>query len=605
MSLPRVRRLERAVADQIAAGEVVERPASIVKELLENSLDAGASQIEVRIEGAGVDLVWVRDNGHGIAPEDLPLALERHATSKIASAMDLLDVGTLGFRGEALASVASVARVRLSSALHDAKTGHQVEIHGGTEVANTPCAHNPGTTVEVRDLFYNTPARRKFLKTERTELARIEQVVRRLSLAHVDVGFVLQHGSGAQRQVRLQLPQGQLDDRLAQVLSPAFVEQSIAIDQQRDDPEFGLYRLHGWVGLPSHNRRQTDQQYFFVNGRAISDKVVGHAVRQAYRDVMFHGRHAVFALFLDLPEEGVDVNVHPTKHEVRFRETRQVHDFIFGALHRALRDIRPGDVAHAVPELPTDNPPAAGFALETPSVRQSSMRFAAASPAAASGGPSPGLLAAFAEQQPAWAEVAEPAAEIPPLGYAIGQLHGVYVLAQNAEGLIIVDMHAAHERITYEKLKAQAQDRSIPRQTLLVPLALDVATADAELVEAMSAELAQVGIVIDRSGPQAITVREIPALIAPRQAEGLVQDLLSDLASFGTSEELKRREFDLLASMACHGSVRANRKLSLLEMNALLREMENTENGGLCNHGRPTYFSYDMQALDKLFYRGQ
>jgi DNA mismatch repair protein MutL len=606
LSLPRVKRLSAFVADQIAAGEVIERPSSIVKELVENSLDAGADRIEVRTEGGGVGLIWVQDNGHGMVADDLALALERHATSKIASARDLLGVGSLGFRGEALASVASVARVKLVSATRDGGAGAHHEVHGGRLVNDGPVAHNPGTTVEVRDLFYNTPARRKFLKTERTEMARIDQVVRRLSLAHMDVGFGLRQATSrsADSTRQLALPPGRINERLAHVLSKAFVEESVVIDESRDD-----YQLHGWVGLPSHHRRQTDQQYFYVNGRAITDKLVGHAIRQAYQDVMFHGRHAVFVLFLTLPEAMVDVNVHPTKHEVRFRDARRVHDFIFASLHRALRDLRPSGSSGSIERTthPSETlPPDARLSprlqvsgqLVSTVPRQSGLALAESVGAAPQGG----LAQLVSEQAPGWAQQTS---ELPPLGYALGQVHGVYIVAQNADGLVLVDMHAAHERIVYEKLKAQAAATGIVRQTLLVPLNLDVTVAEADLVEDLAEQLAEVGMVIERAAPQVIVVREMPAQLPTRDSAQIIRDFLGELAEFGSSREIERRQLDLLATVACHGSVRANRALSALEMNALLREMENTENAGLCNHGRPTYFMQSMTALDKLFYRGQ
>lgn len=604
------------MADQIAAGEVVERPASIVKELIENSLDAGATQIDVRTEQGGVGLIWVQDDGHGLLPEDLPLALERHATSKINDAQDLLGVGSLGFRGEALASVASVARVRLSSATAQAPMGAVREVHGGVLVEEAPLAHNPGTTVEVRDLFFNTPARRKFLKTERTEMSQIDQVIRRLSLAHMQVGFSLRQASSNAKQARaLSLPAGRIEERLSQVLTPDFVEHSVVIDEAGD----GMH-LHGWVGLPQHHRRLADQQYFYVNGRAIRDKLVGHAIRQAYRDVMFHGRHAVFVLFLDLPQAAVDVNVHPTKHEVRFRESRSVHDFIFGSLNRALRDVRPG--------VSTDDTGPAGAALQQRAAapawvsdtaaeaasRQAPLslsQYAPAQQAHAEPSAPGGLAQLVAEQAPDWAQPTAASLAAPgdtttaPLGYALGQLHGVYILAQNSSGLVIVDMHAAHERVTYEKLKQQVENADIPRQRLLVPQNLDVTAAEADLVEELAEELATAGLVIERSGLQSISLREVPALLTNKDLQTMVRDFLAELVVYGSSDRLQRGQFDLLASIACHGSVRANRTLTIAEMNALLREMESTENAGLCNHGRPTYFIRSLGELDQLFYRGQ
>ena len=611
MANPRIKVLASAVADQIAAGEVVERPSSIVKELIENSLDASATRINIRTEDAGTSLVWIEDNGRGIHPQDLRLALTRHATSKITSSRDLMNVATLGFRGEALASVASVARVRLSSATADSESGFMCEIHGGEMVKEGPCAHNPGTTVEVRDLFYNTPARRKFLKTQRTEAQRIEQAVRRVSLARMDVGFSLRQVSASNQPSGrgdrvLELPAGRINERLAALLGRHFVEQSVVIDEERQE-----YRLHGWVGLPQHHRRQADQQYFYVNGRSIQDRIVAHAVRQAFRDVMFHGRHPVFVLFLELPGELVDVNVHPTKHEVRFRDARRVHDFIFASLNRALRMIRPEP---SEPESrsygsvdPSNEFPAAAPVQSALLLREGDAPTTDTVDAASAGlqATRRGLVddTDSASLAPLLRRSVDEST--PPLGFAIAQLHGVYVLAQNEHGLVIVDQHAAHERITYEKLKTQAREQGVASQPMLLPVTLDVSVQEAETVEALSDMLRSHGLVVDRAGQQVITVREIPALLSPQQAQDMVRDVIADLADFGSSDEIERRQFDVLASMACHGSVRANRKLSILEMNALLREMEHTENAGLCNHGRPTYFQQSMDQLDRLFYRGQ
>ena len=626
----RVKRLSSFVADQIAAGEVVERPASIVKELLENSLDAGASKVEVRTEAGGVDLVWVRDNGGGIHADDLPLALQRHATSKIASAEDLLGIDSLGFRGEALASVASVAKVKLQSATSADGGGWFVECHGGQTLDSGPAAHPMGTTVEVRDLFYNTPARRKFLKAERTEVNQIDQMLRRLSLAHIDVGFSLAQarttGSSGRVQQPLTLAAGNPEDRLARVLSAGFVANSVAIDEYNH----GL-RMHGWVGLPHHNRRQMDQQFFYVNGRAIRDKLVGHAIRQAYSDVMFHGRHAVYVLYLQLPADGVDVNVHPTKHEVRFRDARAVHDFIFSSLNRALRGLRPGQIEASTLVTEGRGSTARAF-TQQPSQRPfnlSSHMPSRPGPGAPAGGLAQllheqqqaggGALGSLAEDHGAWSEAAaqgiqtenqnqefeQNASGAHPLGYAIAQLHGVYILAQNQQGLVMVDMHAAHERIVYEQMKqAQARD-GIARQRLLVPLTFDVSEADANLVEEFTEPFDAAGLVVERIGQASVVVREVPVLLAKANIQEMVQDLLGELSEVGTGESIARKNFDVLATLACRGSVRANRQLSLTEMNALLRTMEVTENAGLCNHGRPTYIQRDLAELDRLFLRGQ
>ena len=624
--MSRVKVLSSFVADQIAAGEVVERPASIVKELIENSIDAEAREIEVRTEAGGVDLVWVRDDGGGIHSDDLPLALQRHATSKIGDAGDLIGIDSLGFRGEALASVASVAKVKLSSATSSEAGGWFVESHGGETQGSGPVAHPQGTTVEVRDLFYNTPARRKFLKSERSEIGQIDQILRRLSLAHMDIGFSLAQarttGSSARVNRPLRLAPGDPADRLCRVLSPDFVENSVYIDESNHD-----LRVFGWVGLPHHNRRQMDQQYFYVNGRAIRDKLVGHAIRQAYSDVMFHGRHAVYVLYLQLPADGVDVNVHPTKHEVRFREARQVHDFIFSSLNRALRGLRPGQLSN---NQATSGNVNAEFDSDLTRSSLSQQHPFELSNRSSGSGPAGGFTQLIYEQErslgdgasmveeqradwPAQAQTNDAAGsateqsseDAHPLGYAIAQLHGIYILAQNSQGLVMVDMHAAHERIVYEQMKeAQARD-GIARQRLLVPLTFNVTEQEANLAEECAEQLDAAGLIVERMGQSSVVVREVPVLLAKANVQEMVQDLLAELCEFGTGESIKRKNFDVLATLACRGSVRANRQLTITEMNALLRSMEVTENAGLCNHGRPTYIRRNLAELDRLFLRGQ
>ncbi len=586
----RIALLPQFLADQIAAGEVVERPASIVKELVENSLDAGAGRVKVLIEQGGVKRVRVTDDGHGIHPDDLTLAVSRHATSKVAGIDDLLGVKSLGFRGEALASAASVSRLTVSSRVRDEPQGFHIAVHGGEIVSDGPRGHPPGTTVEVEDLFYNTPARRRFLKTERTETQQVEAVLRRLALSRFDVGMELR--MGARRQT---MPAGDGMARLAAVLGPQFVERSLAIDEER-----GSMRLHGWVGLPTNSRGQADRQYFLVNGRAVRDKLVAHAVRQAYRDVLFHGRHPLFALYLELPPDEVDVNVHPTKSEVRFRKARDVHDFIFGRLNRALRDVRPGSVSapsgaamQAAEPARTGAATAASFGGTT-----GSLGLAVPNPG--------GSTLAVTEALASFGDAAAPdGEEVPPLGYAMAQLHGIYILAQNARGLVVVDMHAAHERITYEKLKQSAAGTGVVTQRLLVPMAMDTTEAEAELAETARDELSAMGIVLDRTGPCSVTLREVPALLAGADAEQLATDVLAELADTGEVRAIANRQDDLLASMACHASVRAHRRLTVAEMNALLREMEQTENAEQCNHGRPTFLVQTLEDLDRQFLRGR
>ena len=572
--MSRIHRLSEFVANQIAAGEVVERPASIVKELIENSLDAGARSIRTMIENGGTKRIVVQDDGAGIAPDDLRLAVSRFATSKITGPDDLDGVETLGFRGEALASAASVSRLSITSATA-AGEGMTLTVAGGSEQAFSPAAHPVGTTVEVADLFYNTPARRKFLKTERTETGHVSDVVRRLALAHADVAFELRHGQRALER----LPAGR---QLDAIMGSDFLSQAMAIDTGNGD-----LRLSGWIGLPGYTRAQANAQFFFVNGRAVQDRLAGHAVRQAYRDVMFHGRHPVFVLFLELNPGSVDVNVHPTKREVRFRDSRRVHDFVFASLHRLLTDVRPGaDPAAATGErLPPARPH--GHA----SLPQTSMS-----------------LSSLIAEAPATTLRDAPEmddGDVPPLGYALAQLHGVYILSQNAEGLVVVDMHAAHERITYEKLKTDYGSGKLTGQRLLVPIALDVTPREADLAETRAAELAKLGLTIDRIGPGSCVIREVPSLLADGDVAALVRDLLDEIAEFGTSDAIQTRAEALLASMACHGSARANRRLSVAEMNAILRDMETTPNGGQCNHGRPTYYVQSMRQLDHLFLRGR
>ena len=537
----------------------------------------------------------VVDDGHGIYPDDLPLAVSRHATSKVSNVDDLLGVRSLGFRGEALASAASVSRLTIASRVRDEPMGCHIAVHGGEVASEGPRGHPPGTTVEVQDLFYNTPARRRFLKSERTETQQVEAVLRRLALCRFDVGMELR--IGAKRQT---MPAGDAMTRLGAVLGPQFVDRSLAVDEER-----GGLRLHGWVGLPTNSRGRADRQFFFVNGRVVRDKLVAHAIRQAYRDVLFHGRHPLFALYLELPPDEVDVNVHPTKYEVRFRKARDVHDFLFGRLNRALRDVRPGSVP-----APSADAFQQGMRTREP-VQGSGIGGVAASFDGVTaklglGAPGGGSTLAVTEALAKYREpVAADGEDLPPLGYALAQLHGVYILAQNAGGLVVVDMHAAHERITYEKLKKSAAETGVVTQRLLVPLAFDTTESEADLAEAARDELSAMGMVMDRTGLCSVTVREVPALLSGADVEQLATDVLAELAEAGASREIGNRQDDLLASMACHASVRAHRTLTIAEMNALLRDMERTENAEQCNHGRPTFLVQTLEDLDRRFLRGQ
>ena len=608
--------LSPQLANQIAAGEVVERPASVVKELIENSLDAGASKVEIDIEAGGIKLIRIRDNGSGIAEQQLPLALARHATSKIDQLADLEAVATLGFRGEALASIASVSRLTLSSATAGADMGWAA-VSAGRDMAVElkPVAHPVGTTVEVRDLFFNTPARRKFLRTENTEYGRLDEVIKKVALSRFDVGFTLRHNQRSQRSLLPATTQLEQERRVADLVGPAFMQQALFVDLHSAE-----LRLWGWLGLPTFSRSQADLQHFYVNGRAIRDKVVSHAVRQAYHDVLYHGRHPAYVLFLEMPAAEVDVNVHPTKHEVRFRDSRHLHGFITSSIKRTVAADRPADrLAQTAPGSPAPAPLERDDLSGQSSLALRSQPAAALSSRVGGGSGSQGIDSSAAIESfralygvPGAAEVrdADPfantaAVDIPPLGFAVAQLHGVFILAENAHGLVIVDTHAAHERIVYERLKVAFEGEGVVAQPLLVPESLAVSEREADLVEEAAALLAELGIRVERSGRESVVVRQIPALLRGSQVESLVRDLLADLLAHGVSERVAEQRNELLSTMACHGSVRANRKLTIAEMNALLRDMEVTERSGQCNHGRPTWTQLSMAELDKLFMRGR
>lgn len=657
----RIQVLDARLANQIAAGEVVERPASVTKELIENAIDAGSHRIEVDIEQGGARLIKVRDDGIGIGQQDLPLALARHATSKIGSLEDLEGVSSLGFRGEALASISSVSRLELvSNASEDPTDGWRVVAEGRSmEARVSPAPHPQGTSVSVRDLFFNTPARRKFLRTEKTEFAHVEEAFRRQALSRYDIGWVLRHNQKVVHQLPAVDSAASRERRIASLLGRNFIEHARYIERQA-----GSLRLSGWVGLPTHSRSQADQQYFFVNGRVVRDRLVAHAVRQAYRDVLYNGRHPVFVLYLDLEPDVVDVNVHPTKHEVRFRDGRMVHDFLFSSLHHCLAHTQPHEAAEnqGVNNQGADSQGADSHSIYHPSMDAGSDQTGAAQQGG--GDTSTPLapearweqqgmaLSSHGERHPGAARVrrfmqgyqalhpdheaslltpqtrasenatpdpehqvneqplaslmpAEDPTAAPPLGYALGQLHGVYILAQNQEGLVVVDMHAAHERIVYERMKTQWGQNGIDTQPLLVPVSLAASRGEVATVESEQAAIAQLGIEIDIAGPETLLVRQLPALLANADPEPLVRSLLDELARFGRSQQVEARIQALLSTMACHGSVRANRRLTLDEMNALLRDMESTERSDQCNHGRPTWTQMNMKALDKLFLRGQ
>jgi DNA mismatch repair protein MutL len=632
----RIQLLPQRLSNQIAAGEVVERPASVVKELLENSLDAGADRIDIEIERGGVKLIRVRDNGLGVDKEDLSLALSRHATSKILTLDDLEAIASLGFRGEALASIASVSRLTFTSKTALADSAYAVETEG-REMSTTilPAAHPTGTCVEVRDLFFNTPARRKFLRTEQTEWQRIDEIINRVALSHFNSTFQVSHnGRVIHRYERANSATDQ-QRRIVQICGGAFVDNSLRIDFDHS----GL-RLYGWLALPTFSRSQADLQHFFVNGRPIKDKVITHAVKQAYKDVLFHGRHPAFVLYLELDPALVDVNVHPTKHEVRFRDSRLVHDFLYRTIYRAIAEVRPNQVTtensslnqrimysealtthgslNATQEqdnmqlyspgslginynenftsqkIPMDSVRAHKKALDTlfNNSNQSFVESYDSSPN-------------FSDSVTQKTNVNEQTGDIPPLGYAIAQLHGVFILAQNASGMVVVDMHAAHERITYERLKVAVDEEALKVQPLLVPVSVAVSKTEAEYAEEHYEELHALGMTIERLGPETLVIRQIPAILNNSDVEQVLRDILADLRENGYSARITDIRDNILATMACHYSVRANRRLSIPEMNALLRDMEITERSGQCNHGRPTWIQFDLSEMNKWFLRGQ
>ncbi|TWI12546.1 DNA mismatch repair endonuclease MutL [Aerolutibacter ruishenii] len=618
-----IRQLPDTLINQIAAGEVVERPASVVKELVENALDAGAKRVDIDLEEGGVRLIRIRDDGHGIPPGELPLAVSRHATSKIASLDDLEGVATLGFRGEALPSIASVSRFLLASRHRGSDHGAALEIDGGRLGDVMPRPHPQGTTIEVRDLFFNVPARRKFLRAERTELGHIEDWLRQLALARPDVELRVSHNGKPSRRWK---GEGDLlsDVRLHEALGEEFARHALHIDHSAA----GL-RLHGWIAQPAYNRASADQQFLYVNGRAVRDRSVAHAVKQAYADVLFHGRQPAYVLFLELDPRRVDVNVHPAKHEVRFRDARLIHDFVYRTLHDALAGTRAGVVGGVVtgigeggaspymgtapavfsgpmggmPGSGESRPGNSGIGWNRP---QAPLGLPVEDVRGAYGalyGAAPSTLAGTAPTVASLPHQAD--GTLPPLGYAIAQLHGIYILAETGDGLIVVDMHAAHERIGYEKLKAAHDGEGLRTQPLLVPATLAVAEREADVAEREADTLAALGFEISRSGPQSLTLRSVPALLAHGDVEALLRDVLADLREHGESRRVSAARDELLATMACHGAVRANRRLSLPEMNALLREMEITERSGQCNHGRPTWARFTLSDIDRWFLRGR
>ena len=612
----RIQPLPAQLVSQIAAGEVVERPAAVVRELVENSLDAGATRITVEIEQAGVRLIRVRDNGSGIHPDDLTLALSRHATSKIASFSELQQVMSLGFRGEALPSVAAISRLTLTSRCADHDSGWRIVGEGGDRIgAPLPAAHPLGTTVEVRDLFCNVPARRKFLRGERTEFAHIEETLTRLALSRFNVGFSLwrEHKPVINLEPA-NSPEARLQ-RLAELLGGDFAAQHLTVAQEAA----GL-RLHGWLGLPAIARPQPDQHYFFINRRPVRERTLAHAVRQAFAELLPPGRHPVLVLALEMDPEALDVNVHPAKQEVRFREPGRVYGLVRRAVHDALAGARPG----------TAPPPVVGLALDGgrswPNTRGTSTantgRYAAqaglpwgVNERLAVYGQLHANPSSESESAAVEAEAAEPAEAVaPPLGYALAQLHGCYILAENAAGLVVVDLHAAHERVLYEQFKAALTAGGIETQALLEPVTFGIGPHERRWLEVHGPLCAQAGLDITLIGPERVALRHVPTLLVGQDLAGLTRDLLADLAAQAEladlgpeadSDQAQRAVWAVLAGLACHSAVRANRPLTVAEMNMLLRDMERTEHGGYCNHGRPAWTQITRAELDRLFQRGR
>jgi DNA mismatch repair protein MutL len=574
-----------------------------LKELLENSLDAGATEITVQLEGGGIKRLVVRDNGGGIDKEQLPLALMRHATSKISSLEDLQRVASMGFRGEALASMAAVAQLSLTSRTADAAHAWKVEAMDGTQSAAAPAAYPHGTSIELRELYFNTPARRKFLKSESTEYAWCEEVFKRIALSRPDVAFSLQRDG----KNIWQFPRQELAQRINAILGPEFGQYAVSVERQT-----GPLHLHGIAGLPAYSRSTRDEQYFFINGRFVRDKVLMHAVRQAYQDILHHQRHPAFVLFLDMPPEQVDVNVHPAKSEVRFRESQGIHQFVFHALQDALgATMKENTPATPAPSPATEEGREERSQRTFAPAQQQAMSFSAAQPQAAYKLWEEAAVVrddvgrvSTRQQQNEVGLKPDPHSEH-PLGFALGQLSGIYILAQNQQGLVVVDMHAAHERIVYERLKTAFDAQQMPTQQLMIPVtfaaeALDIATAEEEQ-EALN----KLGFDIAPISTNTLAVRAMPAMLKQSHAETAAREVLHELRDFGASRALTERRNELLATLACHSAVRANQQLSLPEMNAILREMEQTERADQCNHGRPTWFQVTLAELDAMFMRGK
>ena len=593
-----IQKLPDTLINQIAAGEVIERPASIVKELIENSIDAAANSISIELEKGGIQRISIRDNGSGIEKTQLEMALTRHATSKITNLDELQIVATLGFRGEALPSIASVSRLNITSNIEKSNQGWRLRADGGMlEQTLKPSAHTQGTTVEVNDLFYNTPARRKFMRTEKTEYSHCEQVVKRLALANFHIKFELRHNQKTIFSLPAASTQDEQENRLGKLLGAAFIEHAIFFERSVHE-----MRLSGWLAAPAFSRTQSDLQFQYVNNRNIRDKTLSHAVKLAYQDVLYHGRQPAYVIFLELNPHSVDVNTHPAKHEVRFRDNRSMHDFVRQTLKQVISELRPAPIdsenlSKLTPSVPTHTAPTQARLM--PGNASANEHFAQL------------YSSAVAEPRMQYSDI-EPsileqnhADAAPPLGYALAQLHGIYILAQNADGLILVDMHAAHERIVYEHLKNVESETTVIRQQLLVPIQIALTQSEAQLAEQQQDLFDSLGFEINRSGEESIIIRAIPKILGHSDITVLIRDLLADWQKNKISTRIEQARDEILSSIACHGSVRANRKMTIAEMNALLRSMEITERSNQCNHGRPTWIQLSVKDLDKLFLRGR
>lgn len=609
-----IKPLSDLLISQIAAGEVVERPASALKEMLENSLDAGATEISINLLQGGMKLIRIVDNGQGIPKDDVPLALARHATSKIGSLDDLQQVASLGFRGEALASIAAVSRLTLASRVSEEKHGWKVQAEGARMSAPEPVALACGTTVEMHDIYFNTPARRKFLKTEATEFSYCDETFKRIALSRPGISFTVQHNGIVRRQLRA----ADIKQRISALLGDEFSHASVFVDESAAD-----IRLWGVAALPAHAGNARDTQYFFVNGRFVRDKLIAHALREAYRDVLHLDRHPAFVLFLEIRPEGVDVNVHPSKIEVRFRDPRALHQFVFHVIDKALAApaartgaamapparLATGDIAGKQQEEAASEKEGKSFTYARQSTIPLGQRFERSSLGVAQPKAVYSVLFGADPVIPAPDQVSPEEDtsrhDIPPLGFALGQLRGIYILSQNERGLLIVDMHAAHERLMYEKLKSALDNRSLAMQPLLIPVTFHADSLDITTATENRAALGELGFEISVISPTVLAVRSIPAALQPADVINLVREVLSDIRQFGSTQALTGRRNELLATMACHGAVRANRMMTIPEMNALLRDMEATERSGQCNHGRPTWFEISLADLDKMFMRGK